>query len=304
MIKLKKLVGWIIFLICSTYNVNAQDIFSGGSGSGDDLSYLKESGSIVSASIFGGGSGAGDDLSHLEETGSVATGDIFSGGNASGYDLSSATNQSITTPDLSNEIYKGGQSKGDDFSHYEAEDPLEQMDLPIELADFEVVKQENRAIIKWITLTEINNDYFILERSKEGKNWQEIMRIDGQGNSSISQKYEVEDTSPIRGQSFYRLRNVDFDGTIHYSDIRSFINDTLDDFELLAYPNPFIDEFTLVLDEAYHSKIEMYAIDGKRINFDVLQSDDRKIKLSLPELRKGVYLIKVASKSTLILMKK
>lgn len=95
--------------------------------------------------------------------------------------------------------------------------------LPIDLVEFKVYTLSNKNILEWTTMSESNNDYFILEHSQNGYDWSEITRIDGAGNSSseLNYSYVVEFENRI---NYYRLTQVDFDGTYDVFDLISINN--------------------------------------------------------------------------------
>jgi hypothetical protein len=91
--------------------------------------------------------------------------------------------------------------------------------LPIDLVDFDAKLQNNATYLTWTTLSETNNDYFEVERSSNGVNYEKIATIDGAGNSVIPIQYSHIDNSPFPGVSYYRLRQVDLDGQFTYSEV-------------------------------------------------------------------------------------
>ncbi|MEQ9187248.1 MAG: T9SS type A sorting domain-containing protein [Cryomorphaceae bacterium] len=113
--------------------------------------------------------------------------------------------------------------------------------LPVELLNFNAyVISEDEVRLSWATASEIDNDYFMVERSSDLDHWVDIQRVEGAGNSSMVLFYDQLDTNPLNGRSFYRLRQVDYNGTIDHSESREVvINDMLDaDGAFLLYPNP------------------------------------------------------------------
>ncbi|MBL4594514.1 MAG: T9SS type A sorting domain-containing protein, partial [Flavobacteriales bacterium] len=110
--------------------------------------------------------------------------------------------------------------------------------LPVELIDFDAIANEDKVEINWSTVSEINNDYFTIERSKDGVKFKDVMKIEGAGNSSNTRNYFEIDNKPIIGLSYYRLKQTDFDGSIKYSRIvpvRVYGNNEI---KLTIYPNP------------------------------------------------------------------
>lgn len=84
--------------------------------------------------------------------------------------------------------------------------------LPIELVDFDVYNKNGVNVIYWVTVSEINNDYYILDRSVDGYDWEMITQVDGAGNSSTGTLYEFKDNTYKNVRNYYRLTQVDFDG--------------------------------------------------------------------------------------------
>lgn len=92
--------------------------------------------------------------------------------------------------------------------------------LPVELSEFSAEVNDDRIFVFWKTLSEINNAFFVLEKSKDGIYFQEINRQAGQGNSTTFTNYYFWD-EPWEGLNYYRLLQEDFDGTFNYSSIVS-----------------------------------------------------------------------------------
>lgn len=111
-----------------------------------------------------------------------------------------------------------------------------QTPLPIELVDFTADPIEGMQVdLKWKTMSESNNDYFLVQHSKDGQQWTDKFKIDGAGNSAEPLDYTTIDKSPAMGTNYYRLKQVDFDGGFTYSEVRLclFTPTTLE-----VFPNP------------------------------------------------------------------
>jgi hypothetical protein len=91
--------------------------------------------------------------------------------------------------------------------------------LPVELLSFNATPAGNRVNVYWSTASEINNDYFIVQRSKNNLQFEDITQVDGAGNSISIKKYSAIDYEPYTDISYYRLKQVDFNGTYQYSNI-------------------------------------------------------------------------------------
>ncbi|MBK5285071.1 MAG: T9SS type A sorting domain-containing protein, partial [Bacteroidia bacterium] len=108
--------------------------------------------------------------------------------------------------------------------------------LPITLLSFDAVVKGTSVLTTWVTSSEINNDYFVIERSMDGVNFEEVGTRRGAGNSSTTLYYSMLDLKPLKGISYYRLRQVDYDGTESKSQLVavSFLSDGI----LNVFPNP------------------------------------------------------------------
>jgi hypothetical protein len=83
--------------------------------------------------------------------------------------------------------------------------------LPVELLDFYAEKSDEGVLVSWTTASEINNDYFTVERSGDGKIFESVKKVKGAGNSTKELSYSCEDFNPLTGTSYYRLMQTDYD---------------------------------------------------------------------------------------------
>lgn len=84
--------------------------------------------------------------------------------------------------------------------------------LPIDLLELRAECEKNNVKVRWSTATETNNDFFTVERSADAVAYTPIGWVDGAGHSTSVRIYEFEDTDPVRPESYYRLRQTDFNG--------------------------------------------------------------------------------------------
>jgi hypothetical protein len=108
--------------------------------------------------------------------------------------------------------------------------------LPVELLRFTAEAQENDVLLEWSTASELNNDHFTLERSYNGLDFIAFADVTGSGTSKIKKDYSSVDTKPYGGQSYYRLSQVDFDGTRTYLDVIAIRRPSS---AWSVFPNPF-----------------------------------------------------------------
>jgi len=90
--------------------------------------------------------------------------------------------------------------------------------LPVELTSFDANVSGAVVVLNWETASEINNDYFQIERSVNGSAWENIGFVEGEGTTTSTTRYEFVDENPLTGISYYRLKQVDFDDKFEYSD--------------------------------------------------------------------------------------
>jgi len=168
--------------------------------------------------------------------------------------------------------------------------------LPIELLSFtgEYTSKGNQ--LKWITATEINNDFFNLERSSDGRNFESIAILKGYGNSTQELNYGYLDVWAPEGVNYYRLKQTDFDEKFSYSNIialRSLKKDEL----FLVYPNPATGSFIVSVKdfnrEGYDIRITNSI--GQTV-FSLEGSREEQLRLT-PELAAGIYTISMVINS-------
>ena len=173
--------------------------------------------------------------------------------------------------------------------------------LPIELTSFNATCDGRSTLVEWTTATEKNNDYFSIERSDDAINFTEIARVAGAGNSIDPIDYAYTDYGVRGGDNYYRLVQVDYDGTRTASEIvvANCIEPEIDEPEVLAFPNPFSGELTLVLGNFGNraATIEVYDVLGKLLyiqNADAPQNYYETV-LNLDNLPKGAYTVRVST---------
>jgi hypothetical protein len=139
------------------------------------------------------------------------------------------------------------------------------------------VRIENeKSIITFSTIQEINNSHFEIEHSQSGTTYQKIVKIEGEGNSNKEIDYEFIHDTPSFGINYYRVKQVDLDGQYSYSNVASLIYRT---DEVNVYSNPVRDLLTVSLPR--ESSILIYNHLGQQIG-----------KYQLTTMNSGLYLLK------------
>jgi hypothetical protein len=139
--------------------------------------------------------------------------------------------------------------------------------LPIELLVFDAsLNDKNIVDLNWATATEINNDFFTVEKSRDGINFEPFTMVDGAGNSTSVLYYQTEDTEPFEGITYYRLKQTDYDGAYSYSDIRAVNIHKINFGTFAVFPNPANDHFYIKFDDTSSvGDMQILDVNGKVI---------------------------------------
>lgn len=136
--------------------------------------------------------------------------------------------------------------------------------LPVELTGFQASLNGNRTVdLAWQTETEMNSDYFTIERSTDGTDWKVLQVTDGAGTTTVNQYYSLFDPAPFEGVNYYRLKQTDFNGIIHELGIRSVYVNQLE--ELVIYPNPASDGVTISFNDKQQHVIQLIDMQGRNL---------------------------------------
>lgn len=168
---------------------------------------------------------------------------------------------------------------------------------PIELISFDAAYNSAKKVeLKWITASEINNNYFSIERSSDAINFYNLFNMEGAGNSSQLLTYHALDDNPISGISYYRLKQTDYNGDFKYSQIEM-VESEKTDFEIINCFNTGEQlEITISSTKERNLNLQLFSIEGRCVYSFNEQSrgNEKKILIPLATLSKGIYIIKVA----------
>ncbi len=168
--------------------------------------------------------------------------------------------------------------------------------LPVELLYFSVENMNKYVNISWQTASEKNNDHFVVERSKDTKDVEEIATVKAAGNSNVVLDYKVIDDSPFNGLSYYRLVQVDFDGQRKVYPWKSVFNNEKTNSALRVFPNPSDGNINLALHNiSGNVSLYVYDMEGRMIfneEFNLIRGGDKVLKPGFT-MDKGLYTIVV-----------
>lgn len=161
--------------------------------------------------------------------------------------------------------------------------------LPIELLKFTGLVTDPGNLLEWVTASETNNDYFTLERSREGIDFVPIARIDGAGNSSQPLSYRYLDREAGDGIWYYRLRQHDFDGRYSYSEVVALRRGKLKE-RFSVYPNPTVGRFTIGLSTNAYADYEVRVFDAVgQLVYSSFETARAAKEISLEHMPAGIY---------------
>lgn len=164
--------------------------------------------------------------------------------------------------------------------------------LPITLISFAAECKHKQLEFDWWTASEINNDFFTVERSDDAQKWETVLTIKGAGNSNKILHYNAIEEKPIEGKNYYRLKQTDYDAQYSYSTVISAFDCNWITPEIIVYPNPSEGNFTLLFSG---NKDQVQAIEiSDAIGSNVFSSSLYDKNIDLSEFAEGIYFIKVS----------
>lgn len=170
--------------------------------------------------------------------------------------------------------------------------------LPVALISFTAEKIQENAHLNWTTASEENNDYFIVEKSIDNINFEEIDRVKGAGNSNKIIKYQSIDYNLSEGISYYRLRQVDFDSKFSISNVVAVRNNH--DNQMSIFPNPSNGDISVENKEDVD--VSIYSITGQELaNYHFEANTINKIDIT--NQPKGIYFLAYVSNNKRVIKK-
>ncbi len=181
--------------------------------------------------------------------------------------------------------------------------------VPVELTSFSAINEKGKVRLNWATATETNNSGFKVERSVDKKNFSQIGFVEGKGTTAEKSNYKFVDKSITNGNYFYRLKQINFDGSFEYSKIVEVSNLIPKKFVLEQnYPNPFNPSTTIgySIPKDQNVELNVYDILGKKVI--VLYSGYKKagsykINFNAKGLSSGIYFYSLKTSDKIITKK-
>lgn len=160
--------------------------------------------------------------------------------------------------------------------------------LPVKLTSFSASTTSNNVVLNWSTTTEVNNYGFELERSTDNNAFEKIGFVKGNGTSNSLNNYQFIDNILITGTTYYRLKQIDFDGQFTYADIVKVSNNN--QLDVIIGPNPFNNEIKVTSNQNIYA-VEVIDMTGKVCFSSNPNSFNYSFKLD--NMNNGIYFIRV-----------
>ena len=167
--------------------------------------------------------------------------------------------------------------------------------VPVELTQLIAYQRGENVQVEWKTETEIDNKGFFVERSGDGVSWETLGWVDGVGTTFTPQEYTFLDQKPLNGVNYYRLQQLDFNGTFEYSYVVS-VEMGEGAARLLVFPNPTEGElaFRVPVDEFQQEEmtLRIFSINGALMR-EFTQTAATAGTLNIADLAEGTYILEI-----------
>jgi len=171
--------------------------------------------------------------------------------------------------------------------------------LPVEYLSMDAVCDGDNVRINWSTASQVNCDYFVVEKSVDGQSFIDIRTIHCAGNSNSVLNYSVKDDHVTTSTNYYRIRQVDIDGRTNYSPVMTASCEKGN--SVFVVNGNYGNEEVLVWFDGSNGKqyiISLLDVAGKRVYSEMyISGDDEEVKISIPagNLSSGMYVVRVES---------
>lgn len=168
--------------------------------------------------------------------------------------------------------------------------------LPVEILGFSANCQNQSIVLNWSVATQLNNDIFILERSSDGKNWENLTSIKGAGTTNTLMNYEFKDAAPYAEVTYYRLAQIDSDGKRNELKTIAVKGCDSEPIKMLYYT--FSEHKTVIkIQSSYSDRIEIFLFNenGQTVARKVqnISNNIQEIEIDCPQLNTGIYMLSI-----------
>lgn len=273
-------------------------LYKGGAGDGwGRATFTAEKaldGNAYTPTLFFGGVSDGWAMAASKDQtlqGEVLPLSLYQGGQGDGWAIYTSKSQSLDGAQEDLVLFKGGMGDGYHTSVFISQAPA--TPLPVELAFFSAHRLNNEQVeLRWTTASEQDNAGFEVWRSDNTtKAWQQLAFVEGAGNSAVTRRYTFLDNNTHTGTSYYRLRQVDTDGTATFSKTVATRGADFSRRTAAAWPIP-ADDYLIVQapDVAQPASLQLYSADARLL---LQRQFTNRTELDLRHLPSGLYFLHV-----------
>ncbi|MEP7165143.1 MAG: T9SS type A sorting domain-containing protein [Ferruginibacter sp.] len=178
--------------------------------------------------------------------------------------------------------------------------------LPVQFLNVTAHQKGSGVAIDWSTASEFNNKYFDVEKSTDGGiSWSVVTTMQSKGNGNTTKNYTSYDAKPVAGPNYYRIKQVDMDGTSKYSNTVVFkLNIVKTDVSVLA--NPFNSNITIDFLSTHNQVVSgrLFDMTGKQVlsqQLNISKGSTRKIIEGVSSLNRGIYILHIVDENGVII---
>lgn len=182
--------------------------------------------------------------------------------------------------------------------------------IPVELKSFSASVSKNGVLLDWTTATETNNAGWNIERKQLNQNWQNIGFVEGSGNSTTTKNYTFVDDNLTSGIYQYRLQQIDFNGSVNYSNIIEVdFNQLPEVFALYQnYPNPFNPSTTIKFDLPASAFVNLSVFNSIGENVGTIlnnqfEAGTHSVLFDASNLSSGIYIYRLTADNQVLINK-
>jgi hypothetical protein len=206
----------------------------------------------------------------------------------------------INVGDFDNAVYNGTGSVTD-AANWTGSNTPGLVPLPVQLKTFNVkLTRANTVELNWATATEQNNKLFEIERSADGMLFEKIGDIAGADNSQLERRYTYTDVQPLKGMSYYRLRQVDFDGRSSYSPVRT--TNIGKNAVITMAPSPATDIITISTESPAQDDAawQVFDVSGRLVLAGIWPAEALSLDMEVHSLPEGAYTFRLVNRQNLM----
>ncbi len=192
------------------------------------------------------------------------------------------------------------KASGTNFALYDI-DISEKTPLPIALASFNATLKNDRVNVEWATVTEENNDYFVVEWSADGVGFTELSKVNSVGYSREEVEYSYTHTNPVKGYNYYRLAQYDEDGRSQKFDVVSVLFEQKLDSKMYINPNTVYSNLKIEFSTpVVNGRLHIYDTQGKLMSSSILASGIDVFNFDVSSLPTGQYIVKYLDNNQMV----